>query len=92
MVLRVRQDNTTKLYVRRLDALVATEVAGSDQATNPFFSPDGSQLGFFAAGGLKTTPLSGGAITTVVDAATGRGAAWADNGEFLFSERRYMPE
>jgi len=84
MVLLVRHDDTTRLYVRRLDQLAATALAGTEGATNPFFSPDGSQIGFFASGGLKTIPVAGGATTTLADAATGRGAAWDVNGEIVF--------
>ena len=84
IVLHVSRDETTRLYLRRLSELHTVEIPGTEQATNPFFSPDGSRLGFFAAGGLKTTPLSGGAVTTVVDAATARGAAWTEDGEFIF--------
>jgi serine/threonine-protein kinase len=70
--------------VRRLDQLTTTELAGTEGATNPFFSPDGSQLGFFAAGALKVIPLAGGGATTLTDAATGRGAAWDTNGDIIF--------
>ena len=75
VVLRVRNEGTTRLYARRLDQLAPVELVGSENA-NPFFSPDGSQVGFFASGALKTMPLAGGAVTTLTDAATGRGAAW----------------
>jgi serine/threonine protein kinase/Tol biopolymer transport system component len=84
IVMRVRHDNTTRLYARRLDQLAPVEIAGSENAANPFFSPDGSQIGFFASGGLKTMPIAGGAITTLADANTGRGAAWDANGDILF--------
>ncbi len=84
IVFRVRKDNIAKLFVRRLDELDATELAGTENALNPFFSPDGASLGFFASGGLKTIPIAGGAVTTLVDAATGRGAAWAENGDIIF--------
>ncbi len=91
MVLRVRNDNTARLYVRRLDELQATELPGTEDATNPFFSPDGSQVGFFAAKGLKTMPVAGGAIATLTDAGTGRGAVWAANGDITF-QSSLMPQ
>ncbi len=84
IVFRVSKDTNSTLFVRNLDQLDATELVGTENALNPFFSPDGSTLGFFASGGLKTIPISGGAATTLVDAATGRGAAWADNGDIIF--------
>ena len=84
IVLRVRREKTPSLYVRNLDQLVPTELPGTEGATNPFFSPDGTQLGFFASGGLKTMPVAGGATATLTDAGTGRGAAWAANGDIVF--------
>ena len=84
IVFRVSKDNSAKLFVRRLDQLEATELAGTENALNPFFSPDGASLGFFASSGLKTIPIAGGAVTTLIDAATGRGAAWAENGDIIF--------
>ena len=84
IVFRVRRENTPRLYVRRLEQLDPIELAGTEGATNPFFSPDGTQLGFFASGGLKTMPVAGGAIATLTDAGTGRGAAWAANGDIVF--------
>ena len=84
IVIRVRREKTPSLYVRHLDQLVPTELPGTEGATNPFFSPDGTQLGFFASGGLKTMPVAGGATATMNDAGTGRGAAWAANGDIVF--------
>ena len=48
---------TTGLYVRRLDRLDATRLPGTDGGTNPFFSADGTAVGFFAEGKLKTVSL-----------------------------------
>jgi serine/threonine protein kinase/Tol biopolymer transport system component len=90
IVLRVRNDTTTRLYVRRLDQLTPVELAGSENAASHFFSPDGKQIGFFASGGLKTMPLAGGAATTLTDAAAGRGAAWDQNGDILFQSSLFF--
>ena len=84
IAMNVRHDGTTRLFVRRMDQSAPTPLAGTEQAVNPFFSPDGAQIGFFASGGLKILPLAGGAATTLTDAATGRGAAWDTNGDILF--------
>ena len=56
IVFRVGQDNIAKLFVRRLDQLDATELAGTENALNPFFSPDGPSLGFFASGRPQDHP------------------------------------
>jgi Tol biopolymer transport system component len=41
-----KDGGVTQLYVRRLDQLQATMLAGTDDANNPFFSPDGKWIAF----------------------------------------------
>ena len=79
-----------RLYVRRLDQLTATPLAGTDGAAGPFFSPDGQWLGFFGGGKLKKIAVTGGAPVTLADAPTARGGSWAEDGTIVFtpSERR----
>ncbi|HTI42859.1 MAG TPA: protein kinase [Vicinamibacterales bacterium] len=77
--------NTPQLYVRRLDQLQAMQLAGTDGARNPFFSPDGQWLAYFAGGKLKKTAVSGGATVTLCDAPNGRGGTWTDDGMIVFS-------
>ena len=73
-----------QLYVRRLDQLTAATLAGTDGAKNPFFSPDGSWIGFFAGGKLKKVAASGGAVVILCDAPDGRGGTWADDDTITF--------
>jgi hypothetical protein len=42
-------EGQARLYVRELDALEATALAGTDGARHPFFSPDGQWIGFLQA-------------------------------------------
>ena len=73
------------LYVRRLDQLDASVLSGTEGALNPFFSPDGTWIGFFANGKLKKVAVSGGSVVTLCDASNGRGASWGDDGSIVFS-------
>src|SRR5262245_12308608 len=73
-----------QLYVRHLDQLTATTLAGTEGARNPFFSPDGSWIGFFAGGKLKKVATSGGAVVTLSDAPDGRGGTWAEDDTITF--------
>jgi Tol biopolymer transport system component len=75
----------SQLYVRRLDQLQATGLSGTDEARNPFFSPDGQWIGFFAGGKLKKISVIGGAAVTLCDAPAGRGGAWAEDGTIAFT-------
>ena len=74
-----------QIFVRRLDQLQAVALSSTDNATSPFFSPDGQWIGFFADGKLKKTPATGGAAITLCDAPNGRGGAWSDDDTIVFT-------
>ncbi len=82
---RTSGSRTAQLYVRRLDQLQAVPLAETDDAQNPFFSPDGEWVGFFAGGKLKKIAVRGGASVTLCEAPAGRGGAWGDDGTIVFS-------
>jgi len=74
-----------RLWIRNLDDLVAREVEGSAGASLPFWSPDGTRVGFFAAGKLWTVSVTGGRPQVVADAPDGRGATWSADGVIVFA-------
>jgi Tol biopolymer transport system component len=78
-------DGKTLLWVRSLDALTAQELAGTEGATSPFWSPDSRSLGFFASGKLKKIDASGGPPITLCDAPDNRGGTWNRDGLILFA-------
>ena len=55
----------TRLYARRLDDLAARPLAGTEDAEQPFFSPDGAWVAFFSHGALRKVRLDGGAPVVV---------------------------
>jgi serine/threonine protein kinase len=67
----------TQLYLRPLDQQTASPVPGTESATQPFFSPDGQSVGFFALGKMRKVSLHGGPVTLMGDAPTPHGANWA---------------
>jgi serine/threonine-protein kinase len=75
-----RQNGTLQLYLRAMDSLEAKPISGTEGASEPFFSPDGQWLGFFAAQKLKKVAVSGGAVVTLGDAAQPHGASWGSPG------------
>ncbi len=75
----------TAIWLRRLDTRQPHRLAGSDWATYPFWSPDGTALGFFANGNLTTVDLMGGPPVKVCAVGQGRGGAWLRNGTILLS-------
>jgi len=73
------------LWVRGIDSLDAIMLASTEDASFPFWSPDGSQIGFFAQGKLKKVLATGGSVQTLADAPQGRGGSWARSGIILFA-------
>ena len=77
-------DAVCRLYVRRLDELEGRVVPGTEDASSPFFSPDGRWVGFFAAGKLKKVALAGGLPIALTDASQPFGAVWTADGRIVF--------
>jgi len=77
IVYHAEPDGVRLLVVRRLAELEPKAVAGTELATNPFFSPDGSRIGFVTGTQLKTTALAGGPPTLVCEVGGQvQGASW----------------
>ena len=57
-----------RLFTRRLDQPNATELAGTQGAYAPFFSPDGQWVAFFTAGKLQKISVEGGSAITLCNA------------------------
>jgi hypothetical protein len=54
----------SRLFTRRLDQPKANELAGTEGAYAPFFSPDGQWVAFFTPGKLKKISVEGGLQAT----------------------------
>lgn len=70
----------SQLFLRTVDRDEPRPIAGTEDAADPFFSPDGEWIGFFARGSLQKVRVGGGSpvVLSVVRAAAG--ATWsADN-------------
>ena len=71
------------LYTRALEENQALALAGTEGVENPFFSPDGQWIAFFAGGKLKKIPATGGTVSVLCDAPTNRGGSWGDDGNII---------
>jgi DNA-binding winged helix-turn-helix (wHTH) protein/Tol biopolymer transport system component len=72
-----------QLATRLLDQAHATLLPGTENASDPFFSPDGQWLGFFADFHLKKISMKGGPPITLCAAANGQGGSWGNEGEII---------
>jgi len=92
LALSVGLDENAQIYLRRLDKFEMEPIPGTEGAQAPFFSPDGEQLGFMAAGRLKKVLLrgTGRQVTVLCDAPVSGGGAWDRSGwiYFTFGESR----
>ena len=84
-VARKATGEEAQLYLRRLDQPQAAPLPATEGARNPFFSPDGQWVGFFAGGKLKKIAASGGAAVTLCDAPDDRGGSWGEDGAIVFT-------
>jgi Tol biopolymer transport system component/tRNA A-37 threonylcarbamoyl transferase component Bud32 len=73
------------LWLRSLDHGAATRLAPTEGGEMPFWSPDGSQLGFFAEGKLQRLDLQAATSQAICDAPTPRGGAWGPDGRIIFT-------
>ena len=73
------------LWLRQLDDVEARPVPGTEDAQDPFWSPDGRWIGFFDEGTLKKVAVAGGTVQTVArNISDPRGASWGPDDTILF--------
>jgi len=80
----VSSDSAPRLFVRPLASRDATAIEGTDGAKQPFWSPDGMAIAFFARGKLMRVAVAGGVPVEICDAPDGKGGAWSPTGNIVF--------
>jgi Tol biopolymer transport system component/tRNA A-37 threonylcarbamoyl transferase component Bud32 len=78
-------EGQSRLWLRLLDSVSGSPLAGTDAAYYPFWSPDGQSIGFFADGKLKRMDIKTGSLQVLASATAGRGGAWNRHGVILFA-------
>jgi serine/threonine-protein kinase len=75
-----------QLYLRGIDQLEATPIRGTKvDPVNPFFSPDGQWVGFYAVNQLRKIAIAGGAAVKLCDATNPFGVTWTGD-RILFGQ------
>ncbi len=72
------------IYARPLDSLTAQRLAGTDNATFPFWSPDSHYLAFFTDNKLKKIEATGGSPQTLCEVRSPGSGTWNRDGVILF--------
>jgi serine/threonine protein kinase len=81
-----RVGEVTQLWIRPLDSFGARALPGTDDASFAFWSPDSSNLGFFAQGKLKRIAVARGPPQTLCNVdVTNRGASWSHEDVIIFA-------
>jgi Tol biopolymer transport system component len=61
-----QQGATRSLFLRRLDSLTIQKIDGTDDAFSPFWSPDGTWIGYSAGDKLWKTEVGSGAVPQAI--------------------------
>ena len=76
-----------QIYLRAMDSAETRAIPGTEGAMDPFFSPDGQWIGFFADGKLKKISVSGGVAQVLSDASLAIGGSWGSENTIVFGEQ-----
>jgi Tol biopolymer transport system component len=80
------------LWIRAIGATVAQRIAGTENASNPFWSPDGRFVGFSVDKVLKRTAIAGGPVQRITDLnPVTLGATWNRDDVIVFAPSNQAP-
>jgi serine/threonine protein kinase len=74
-----------RLWVRPLDEETARPLPGTENASYPFWSPDGRSIAFYSGGMLRRIDTDGGPVLTLCPAPFGKGGSWNRDGVIVFA-------
>jgi eukaryotic-like serine/threonine-protein kinase len=83
------ESGQVSIFIRALSQIEPVAFPGTRGGSNPFFSPDGEWLAFFAGGRIQKVALSGGPPLAVFAADSGFfGASWSTSDIVVFADER----
>jgi Tol biopolymer transport system component len=94
LVFIASREGKQQLWLRLLSGSEARLLSGTDGAVNPFWSPDGRFVGFFADAKLKTIEVSSGAVKNLCDLTALEpfsAGSWNREGVIVFSPDAHSP-
>jgi Tol biopolymer transport system component/predicted Ser/Thr protein kinase len=83
---RVPGSETRALFIREMSSVSPRQIAGTDGALAPFWSPDNQHVGFFDNSSLKTVSIASGNPEKICEApGSNRNGAWNKDNVIVFS-------
>jgi hypothetical protein len=87
-------ESGSRVFTRRLDALVPTALQGAESGSAPFWSPDSRQIAYWGRTGLRKVDRAGGPAQLICQGCrpsmggggVTHGAAWGAAGVIVYSE------
>jgi eukaryotic-like serine/threonine-protein kinase len=79
------RNGVSQLWLRDLSRDDLQPLPGTEAAVQPFWSPDGTSLGFFAAGKMRIFVFADAVVRDLVEAVSPRGAVWHANGDIIYA-------
>ena len=79
-----RGPDGSQLFLRAIESDEPAAIPHTDDASDPFFSPDGEWIGFFARGSLQKIRSDGSDLAVLTAARSGAGAVWAADDTIVF--------
>ena len=85
-------DGVSTLWVRSLSSSEPLEISGTEDASLPFWSPDGRWVGFFTRGKLWKAEPGGTGVQPICDTLSmSRGGAWGSQDTIVFATSVFGP-
>jgi eukaryotic-like serine/threonine-protein kinase len=79
-------DPQVRLYLQALDQPSPTVLSTTENTVEPFYSPDGSWIGYWSNGALRKVSVAGGAVITLTPVTgTVQGFAWGRRGDIVIA-------
>ncbi|HYN09090.1 MAG TPA: protein kinase [Vicinamibacterales bacterium] len=86
--------NASQIWLHSLDSSETRRLAGTEGSQFPFWSPDGTRLGFFGGGKLRTVDLAGGSASVICElplsARTALSGTWNTAGVIVFAVQQQL--
>jgi eukaryotic-like serine/threonine-protein kinase len=84
----ISADGTQRLWIRPFEAVDARPLAGTEEATDPFWSPDSTSIAFDVGRELRKVLLSSGTVQRICSLPKQGvpGGTWSEDGTIVFAD------